>query len=88
MDLTAEQFQMLGKLERDMDEGKQPFVMNRGQRWAMLPEAMKTFSLSTGQTVSDAMILGILQFNIEHTRKKMDDRDIEQVVSNLEESWA
>lgn len=64
---------MLAQLERDMDKGKQAYVVNRG-RLAITSEAMAHFELESGQTVSDSMVIEILKFNIENCRRKIDEQ--------------
>lgn len=61
---TPEQLRLLAKAERDMDDGSLPFVWNRGQRFAVASEAMAHFDLRSGQTVSDVLVVAILQWTI------------------------
>lgn len=64
MHLTTEQIRDLAKLERDMDAGRQPFVVWGGQRRSVTPAVMTELGLEAGQTVSDALAEAILRAHI------------------------
>lgn len=59
--LTVKEMRMLAELERAMDAGTQPYVVHRGDRWAMDALTMEEFGLVSGQTVSGPMIMTILE---------------------------
>lgn len=61
MNLTQEEVRMLAQIERDMDSGKQLFVLLNGERLAMLPEVVEFFALEQGQTISNGMYYEILK---------------------------
>ncbi len=72
MKLTDQDIKALAQLERDMDKGIQPFVVNHGSRWAFSGEIMARFGLETGQTVSEDILRAILQANIDATQVLID----------------
>ena len=58
---TVEDIQMMAKQERDMDTGKQPYVLDKCRnRWSVMPGVMEELGLVSGQTVSDCIITAIL----------------------------
>ena len=64
MNLSEDMARGIASVERDMDSGKQPFVIYNGGRWAVTAGAIDALGLTCGQTVSAAMIDEILKFNI------------------------
>lgn len=71
-DLTTEEVRMLADMERKMDRGEQPYVMNRGGRWAVPADTMEQLGLESGQTVSDFLITKILETNIANLTAEID----------------
>ena len=66
--LTNEQFRMLAKAERQMDAGEVPFVVAAGERLIVRPVVMEELGLETGQTVSNTLVLAILEANLAALR--------------------
>lgn len=65
MHFTPEQIRMLVQCERDMDAGKVSFVRVDGAgRMAVNPLVMEELGLVSGQTVSAAMQLPIMEANM------------------------
>lgn len=58
---TLEEYRMLAVVEREMDNGKQPHVVNKGDRWAVSRDIMDELCLVSGQGVSDCLITKILE---------------------------
>ena len=84
--LTDEHVRMLAEQDRDMDSGRQAFVMNKGQRWAMIPEAMEHFGLVSGQSASDAVIMAVLRFNLEHCQHKIAEKKTAEAIAKAQSS--
>ena len=62
--LTNKQIRMLAEGERRMDAGEVPFVIIAGNRLAVLPVVMDELGLESGQTVSNTIVLAILEANL------------------------
>jgi len=61
MDFSTEQIAMLAQVERDMDSGKTPFVVENGQRYAFLQEVLDEFKIQSGQTVTAVILLALME---------------------------
>ncbi len=66
--LTTEQIRMLAQAERQMDAGEISFVVCAGRRLIVRPVLMEELGLETGQTVSDTLVLAILEANLAALR--------------------
>ncbi len=66
--LTTEQIRMLAQAERQMDAGEISFVVCAGRRLIVRPVVMEELGLETGQTVSDTLVLAILEANLAALR--------------------
>lgn len=62
--MTPEQVRMLAEAERGMDAGKLPYVVSSGERLLVDPLVMDEFGLEIGQTVSNAIVIAILEASI------------------------
>lgn len=71
---TDEEIKMLAQLERDMDSGKQPFVICGGHRTAIMPEMLHKFGLVSGQSVSDFLMMQILEAQLSTVTQKRDEK--------------
>ena len=59
---TIEDIRMLAEMERKMDSGEQPYVLDSDRnRWAVIPEIMDELGLESGQSVNGAIITAILE---------------------------
>lgn len=67
MNLTVAELRMLAKLERDMDEGKQEYVISDsgGGRLAVSKSTMEKLMLKSGQRISDVLYTAILESHLE-----------------------
>jgi hypothetical protein len=69
MKFTTEQIKELAQLERDMDSGKQPFVVGiDGQRWAFCKEVMDEFGCVSGQSANHILIAALLECSLATLR--------------------
>lgn len=59
---------MMGKLERDMDAGTQPYVVYQGSRMALFEEVRDDLELVNGQTINLFMLEVILQKQVAHVQ--------------------
>lgn len=73
-DFTTDDIRALADMERKMDRGEQPYVMNGGGRWAVPADTMAQLGLETGQTVSDFLITKILETNIANLTAEIERR--------------
>lgn len=73
--MDIEDIRKLAKLEREMSEGTQPYVVNQGQRWAFSPEAMARCGLKSGQEVSDGLLIAIMEASLALYRDKVDAQE-------------
>ncbi len=62
--LTNEQIRMLAQAERQMDAGELPFVVCMGRRLIVQPMVLEELGLESGQTVSDTIVLAIMEGNL------------------------
>jgi hypothetical protein len=69
--ITTKDLKLLAKLERDMDEGKQPFVIYGGGRLAVKEECMEEFGLKNGQTINPQIATKIFQWNLADCQAQM-----------------
>ncbi len=85
MQLSKKHMQALELIERDMDSGKQPFVIDSlgGGRLAVMHSAMDHFGLVSGQTVSGLMIIEICAFHLAEMSKEKDVQATPQKVGDL-----
>ena len=72
---SDEDIRMLAKLERDMDEGRQPYVRLAGctQRVSIDADTMAHFGLALGQTVTDVIWMAILQYKLSQCKRKVEE---------------
>ncbi len=62
---TIEDIRMLAEMERKMDSGEHPHVLDKDRnRWPVSPEIMEELGLVSGQTVNGTIITAILEANI------------------------
>lgn len=71
---TIEDIAMLAKVERDMDAGRQPFVVNHCHRLAVRQEIMDELGLEHGQTITDVIAIAICEANIRSIRAQIEMR--------------
>ncbi len=64
-ELTDEEIRHLAAINRDMDTGKQSFVVWEGGRLAVQPEVMELFKLVSGQTVPHTVAGAILEEHLK-----------------------
>lgn len=64
MKLTTKEIGMIAALERQMDDGTQPYVVNDGNRWAFSSSLMDKVGLVSGQTVSNGLLVAIMEARI------------------------
>ena len=57
---TVEEVRMLADVERRMDVGEQPYVVNTSGRLAVSPEVMSELGLVSGQSASPTLCLAIV----------------------------
>lgn len=62
--MNEDEVKMLASVERDMDDGKQPYVVWQGGRLAVMSEAMEMFNLRSGQTVSNFIAGEIMKAHV------------------------
>jgi hypothetical protein len=64
--MNVEQIRMLAEMERKMDDGTAPFVRPAGsrERMAVMPVVMAELGLVSGQTVTDAIVIAILEAQV------------------------
>ncbi len=72
MQLSLEQIRGLAELERKMDSGDQPYVLNRGDRWAFSGDVLKHLGIESGRNVSDHLLIEIRKTNLLNLRMKME----------------
>lgn len=65
MKFSNEEIKMPAQLERDMDNGKQPFVVSEGGRTAVSVDCMEALGLEQGQTINQGIFEAILRYNLE-----------------------
>ena len=61
---TNKEFRMLAEAERQMDAGEIPFVVCNRQRFLVQPVIMEELGLEPGQTVSDTLVLAIMEATV------------------------
>ena len=71
MNLTTEEMKGLAQQERNMENGKQPYVMNRNGKWAFPAELLDECGIVSGQSVSDAMIQTLMQRSLANLSVKI-----------------
>ena len=64
-EFTDDEMKKLAGIEREMDAGKQSFVVWEGVRLIVRSEIMERFGLKSGQTISFTMAGQILKANLE-----------------------
>ncbi|KKL95227.1 hypothetical protein LCGC14_1856800 [marine sediment metagenome] len=63
-ELTIDEMRILAGIEREMDAGKQSFVVWDSVRLAVKSEIMERFGLKSGQTISFTMAGQILEAHL------------------------
>ena len=71
MNITDEQMKMLAQLERDMDSGKQPYVVHQGERLAFRKGLLDECGLESGQSVSSAILLELMKRSLAHVEVEL-----------------
>lgn len=65
------QLSVIAECERDMDSGKQPFVVNRGGRWAFSTDELEPLGIVSGQTVNDLLLRELLERRVANLTAKI-----------------
>jgi len=73
--MNIEIIRMLAKEERDMDEGKQEFVVYDNTRVAVSKRTMELLMLKTGQSISNIIFKAILESHIKECKDKIKERN-------------
>ena len=68
MNMSVDEIKILAKLERDMDTGKQPFVVCDGQRWAFDYEILVPCGVKSGQTVFASLLTQLIKMNTDRIK--------------------
>lgn len=71
MDFDLEDTRRLAKLERAMDAGEQEFVILNGERVAVSKATMERLMLKSGQTISNQLMIAILESHIQECQDKI-----------------
>lgn len=71
---TPKELQGLARLERDMDQGRQPYVMWHGDRLSVPHAIMESLQLVNGQIISDPLFTAITQERIAHVEQQIIDQ--------------
>ena len=72
MNLTMKEIQDLAQLERDMDSGKQAFVLDgQGNKWAFDNDVIKECNIQSGQQISDGLLSQVMQVNLAKIQAKI-----------------
>lgn len=74
MDLTPEQVRMLVQIERDMEQGRQLYVVEAGNRWAFPVELLTAVGLKSGETVSVAVRYQLQLLNFRWLKEQLADQ--------------
>ena len=83
MNLTMKEIQDLAQLERDMEAGKQAFVLDgKGNKWAFDNDVIKECNIQSGQMISDGLLTQVMQVNIANLQTKL---AIENMKGNKDE---
>jgi len=70
-DITEIEEKMLVELDKRMDSGEQPYVLNEGGRWAFPAEALAEFNIQSGDSVSGEIINDLLQRQIDFCKEQI-----------------
>lgn len=76
IELTIEQIRGLVQLERDMESGKQPFVVHDGLKWAYPAEVLEECDCKPGQSVSGPLLIAIMMINLKFIQEKIEKQDV------------
>ena len=83
MNLTMKEIQGLAQLERDMEAGKQAFVLDsKGNRWAFSKDVLLECNIQSGQMISDGLLRQVMRVNIANLDTKL---AIENMKGNKDE---
>lgn len=70
--LTPEDMAGMAQLEHAMDEGTQTYVRcTRQRKWAFPAEMLEEIGIVSGQQVSDALLLYLLEQNVAYIQTKI-----------------
>ena len=73
-EFTREDIRMLAQCERDMDSGKQMFVVLGGSRMALTSECAEALGLVSGQTINALIFEAMLRWQIADLEAKIEER--------------
>lgn len=72
MNFTNEQIRMLAEIDRDMDSGKQPFVLDsKGFRFPFPADVMEQCGVESGQTACESVIIALMQANLAMVQSRV-----------------
>ncbi len=83
-EFTTEQIRMIAEVERDMDQGKIPFVVCDGQRVATSDECMDELGLEAGQTINSAIFQAMCLFGIKQCQEKIAERETANAIARAQ----
>lgn len=69
--MEIEGIRALAEVERQMDDGTQPFVIAGETRMAVQPSVMAEMGLACGQTVSMFLATEIMRYQLAHCQTQM-----------------
>ena len=69
--MNKEEIAKLAEIERGMDNGTIKYIWNRGSRYAFANGVFNGLRLKPGQTVSDGLLLEIIQYSIDMLTTKI-----------------
>lgn len=70
--LSIDEYRMLAEVERMMDKGEIPYVVQNGQRLAFSKDVMEEFKVENGQTVSLELMIAMTEANIACLKIEID----------------
>ena len=85
---SDEEIKILVDSERKMDSGELGFVLLDGSRVIVLPDAMKHFELTQGQTINGAIMIALIEFNLASCREKIAKQATEEVLQRAQDAAA
>lgn len=59
-----EDMHLLAEIERDMDAGRQPYVVYGGSRMAVEPDQLQEFGLVSGQTINHTIARALMEWRV------------------------
>lgn len=69
--LTVPELKMLVEIEKKMEAGDQPYIINNGQKWAFPVDLLRAVGLNSGEQVSNSVRYQLQLLFLEYLKEQI-----------------